>query len=436
MNRYILKDYFKIRPWFVISRVVMVLSTILLIFWNIYLILVMVNKPNFNDFGKFYYSTLAFLNERNIYDISPASIIPVSALEFGKFLNLNPPHFHIFFLPFAFFSPNTAFFLWETVSFFCLIVSFIIIFKEIGISMNPFRVWVIILGVMAFAGTGTIIITGQLSFIILLFVTLFWIEARHDRWTRAGVFLGIGLSIKIFLVIFLPYLILRKKFFSALMATMVAGLFFVLGILILEGKTYQLWLEALKSIDWHWASMNASINGLLARVFDSSPYFIPLLKKPGIVRPIWFFSAGIVGIITLAISILDTSNEMVDRSFALLFIGAQLISPLGWLYYHWFCIGPVIALIAFWHKKHDENYFFKNGLFGVRNIFLIFSFLGFLVPFNSLAYFQPSLLATITLGSTYFWATLALWLALCIDWLPLVKQLLRPKSRIATFMER
>jgi len=134
-------------------------------------------------------------------------------------LGAGHPHFHIPLLPLAFFSPETAFFLWAVVSFFCLIVSFIIIFKEIAISMNPFRVWVLILGVMAFAGTGTIIITGQLSFILLLLVTLVWVEARRDRWTKAG--------------IFLPYLILRKKFFSAFMAMAIAGFFFVLGMLFL-----------------------------------------------------------------------------------------------------------------------------------------------------------------------------------------------------------
>jgi hypothetical protein len=50
---------------------------------------------NMNDFGKFYYSAVSLLQGRNIYDINPAMLISVSALEYGIFLNLNPSHFTI-----------------------------------------------------------------------------------------------------------------------------------------------------------------------------------------------------------------------------------------------------------------------------------------------------------------------------------------------------
>ena len=52
-----------------------------------------------NDFGKFYHSALYFLQGRDLYAASPATLIPVSNAEWRQFTNMNPPHFHLVVLP-------------------------------------------------------------------------------------------------------------------------------------------------------------------------------------------------------------------------------------------------------------------------------------------------------------------------------------------------
>jgi hypothetical protein len=46
---------------------------------------------------------------------------------------------------------------------------------------------------------------------------------------------------------------------------------------------------------------------------------------------------------------------------------------------------------------------------------IILAVLGFLIPFNLLLSFQPNAFITFSLGSAYFWGTLALWAGLGVD---------------------
>jgi hypothetical protein len=384
---------------------------VILVLWNIYLSMVMINT-NMNDFGKFYYSAVAYFQGNNIYDLNPAMVIPVSILEYNLFLNLNPPHFTLLILPLALFPPHPALLLWSLMSLACFLASLLIVFREVKITFAIWSVLVLIIGILAFIGTGTVIFTGQLTFIMMLLVTLFWSASRHDRWGRAGVYLGLALSLKLFLLIFFPYLVLQRRWWAVLVSTGVALACYGLGVMVLGWETYRFWLHDLGMVTWNWASMNASLQGFLSRILGPSPYFQPLLNQPALIKPLWLLTAGLVGLATLALAGLDKGRIGLDRSYALLLVGAQLISPLGWIYYAWLAFGPLFAVGVSWYTAWLQHQDLHPQLWTGRNILLLITILGFLLPLQTTLYFQPNRFLTFSLGSAYFWATLALWLAL------------------------
>ncbi len=400
--------------WWITSRAIIILLILCLLVWNTYLFVIMVNV-NMNDFGKFYYSAVGYLQGRNIYDINPAIVTPISILEYEILLNLNPPHFILLILPLAFFSPNIALFFWFLLNIICLLFSLFIIFNTVEVKFNAWRIMLLVISLLAFAGTGGVLITGQLSFILMLLITLFWFESRNGRWGRAGFYLGLSLSIKLFFLIFVPYLLMRKKCRTMILACGVNLFCYGLGIMIFGWETYSLWLRNLGLADWGWLPMNVSFQGFFTRLLTSNPQFQPFFCEPALVKPLWMLAGGLVGILTLSLTVRDTSRTELDRSYALLLVAAQLISPLGWIYYAFLVFGPLIALMISWHRIRDEEKGVTKAMIRTKYLLLFIALLGFLIPVPFILSFQPSALVTLVWGSAYFWATLALWIVLFFD---------------------
>ena len=91
-----------------------------------------------------------------------------------------------------------------------LVVSVWIIANELEFVPTTKRLLLIALFVLTFAGSQAEFITGQLTFLLLLPMVLCWRAARRGRWNRAAAWLGLCLSVKPFLLIFLPYLLGRR----------------------------------------------------------------------------------------------------------------------------------------------------------------------------------------------------------------------------------
>ena len=106
------------------------------------------------------------------------------------------------------------------------------------------------------------------------------------------------------------------------------------------------WIAGLSAVSWEWVAMNASVLGFLKRVLAPSLYYEPLLEAPGLIAPVWLLLSGAIGVVTLAVAAADSGERAVDRAFALLLLAALLVSPLGWTYYWWLALGPMVAVVA------------------------------------------------------------------------------------------
>jgi hypothetical protein len=152
---------------------------------------------------------------------------------------------------------------------------------------------------LTFTGTGTVVITGQASLLLLAFVTLAWRSARRSAWPTAGVVLGLAMSVKPFLLIFVPYFLLRRYWratATALGATVAA---YVVAFAVFGLDAHRDWLRALDATDWAWAAMNGSLLGILSRTLGESPYYAPAARLPHLIEPIWRVCALIAGMVTV-----------------------------------------------------------------------------------------------------------------------------------------
>jgi hypothetical protein len=368
----------------------------------------MVEQYHLNDFGKFYYSTQMFLAGEDMYGPNPATSMYVGPGLEHRFLNVNPPHFHLLLLPLARMPALTALTVWSLASLLSLAFCLGVVVRELDLTITPTRALWSLLALLSFAATGAVIITGQLSLLLLLPLTLAWRAARRDRWSRAATWIGVAMSVKPFLLIFVPYFMARRQWLAVAYAIATFITAFGIGRYVFGIEAYESWGRTLAGTDWPWAAMNGSILGVLVRSLAESPYYSPVALARSLIRPLWLIGALSVLISTLRVAVRDRSPMGVDRGFALMLVGALLVSPLGWVYYLWLPLGPVLALAVTWHGEGRRSPLALQILAGAAAVCLI-------CPLVLVTAWQPSAWLTLTLGSAYFWGTLLLWSALMFD---------------------
>ena len=138
--------------------------------------------------------------------------------------------------------------------------------------------------------------------------------------------------------------------------------------------------------------MNVSTLGTFQRVFATTPNFQPIVNAPGIASA-WIVVAGVIGFTTLFVVFADNTTSATDRAFALLLTAAQLVSPVGWVYYLWLAVGPVAA-IAF---PIDRGSLIPRS--AIACCVTRDTFGRFLYADHGPLLLEPSVWATITLGS-------------------------------------
>lgn len=390
---------------------------IFLVAWNYFLAYGGFESLQSRDFSRFFYATMNFLQGHDMYGPTVATLCRWTDLLAEHLWDLNPPHFHIFVLPFVYFSLPEAYIIWEGINILALLVSLRLIGKIIQLKLTPLQGVLAIIGLLAFAGTGSVLRTGQFVFLLILPLNFAWYYARAGEWAKAGMILGLLASMKPFLLIFFPYLVFRKLTRAAGNFILVFLLAFALGLLIFGPEAHFSWVKALSSVSWGWPGANASLLGLFTRLFVENPHFMNFYNWDSWVGPIWVVSIVVVALSTLIATSIDTSANRIDRAFAILPLSAVLISPLGWVLYLFFSLGPLISLtISWWNKVSFTNTFRENLIQRIRNILLIAGIPGLFLPTIFLNWLQPHPLATLFIGSLYFWCTFVIWLSLILDY--------------------
>jgi hypothetical protein len=361
------------------------------------------DQPSNSDFTIFYYTSRLVRDGLSMYGESPAQYGLVWG--FDHLGNLNPPQLQLFMMPLAWLSYEHALIAWVALSGCCLAASLVVIARALGLGWSMRRALVtgaVVLPLSAFTSVAS---TCELTFVLMLPFTLAWRAWREGRWRSAGAWLGLCASAKIFLLLFLPWLILRRhwtavrSFVAVLFATvLIAATAFGVG-------AYRLWLATLSDVFWWWMPMNVSWQGFFGRTLEGGPGLMAMLPPVAFVHPVTV--AGTAFFVALvALLALRSRWHSADRQMMSLFLAALLMSPLGWVYYLPMAFGPFVGWLR---ADHDWQ-----GIRSAGRDALILGLTGFAllyVPSDALLAGQPSGIATATIASTYFWGVLFLWLS-------------------------
>jgi len=341
---------------------------------------------HWNDFGKFYYAVQSWRAGLSMYAPTPATDMAVGVARM-QLLDMNPPHFHLLVLPLLPWEVQQAGMLWTAVNLTAALLAVALTIRETRARVHPSRILPVVCLALMSASTGANAVTAQCTGLLMLPTTAAWIAARGNRWTRCGLWLGVLISIKPFLGLFIPTLMLLRQWRALAALVLAAAACLAAGLLVFGRSAYQDWFAALRDVRWTWAAMNGSIMAIIARSADRSPVFTPVALLAPLVVPLWLACSAMVAALSLR-----ATRRSVDHAFGVTVLASLLISPLGWVYYLWLAVPGCAAL---WRTRVPPM-----ALGGLAIL---------CIPVFATVTGQPHALATITIGSSYVWATLALW---------------------------
>jgi hypothetical protein len=343
---------------------------------------------NGNDFGKFYYAWHSWNVGWSLYTPTSATHMSVGR-EYLEFLDMNPPHFHLLIWPIASLPLERADQVWMIANLLAAFGSILVIMRELEVEIQWPLVLPLLTAALALGPTGATFITGQFTGLLMLGVALMWRAMRRERAVQAGIWLGLMLSIKPFLTLFLPVLAVSRQWRQFWVSIAAACCCFAVGLAVFGWHEHLAWIDTLRHVDWVFGAMNGSWEALLVRVFSDTPYAWPTLEASWLVAPLWVLGSAAVFVVTLI-----NSRRDVDHMVASVILGALLVSPLGWVYYLWMASPPLAAI---WRKRPPT--------LAVSGLLVL------LVPFFLPLLSSRGPVFTLTIGSAYTWATVMLWWA-------------------------
>jgi hypothetical protein len=310
--------------------------------------------------------------------------IPLSgAPKATENVNFNPPQFHLLVWPFAHLALRPALLLWQALSILAGLLSAAIVVRTLrpGWSIVPAMLTAAVL--LNSAALSSTLWFGQISLILAVPVTLAWRARRLGRFREAAMWMGVAGSVKPFLLIVFPYLLLERQWRAVLCGGLAWATSFAVGLAVFGPAALVQWFDAARWPSWAAHFHNASFQGYVARVMG---------EWPGEIVAAVGAAAGISATVWLA------HKRDADAAWALLMAGALLWAPLGWVYYEWIVVPPLAALIA------DRRIPRAGWLLVVAFVWPITA--------SSIRIAGP-LLDSQLVRSVYFWGLLGLWLMLC-----------------------
>jgi len=181
---------------------------------------------------------------------------------------------------------------------------------------------------------------GQVNLLLMLLVIVDLLTAfdGRTRWWH-GIGIGLAAGVKLTPLIFIPYLLLIRRYRQAAVATGVFAATVALGYAILPKDSVTYWVHGLflkaNRIVFLGARGNQSLRGVLTRLAGS----VTSGTAP------WIAAAILVLIVGLAAAaVLYRAGQPVPGMLACALTGL-LVSPLSWDH-HWVWVAPGLALLA------------------------------------------------------------------------------------------
>jgi hypothetical protein len=99
--------------------------------------------------------------------------------------------------------------------------------------------------------------------------------------------------------------------------------------------------------------MNASLRAPITRALTVNPAYPHFVDAPALAALVWRTAFVVLSTLVLAIAALDRRDGWRDRGMALLLVSAIFLSPLGWTYYVWWTLPPLLAVL--WQHPRSKT---------------------------------------------------------------------------------
>ena len=199
---------------------------------------------------------------------------------------------------------------------------------------------------------------GQINLVVLVLFCLFWLalRARKNPWL-VGIPLAAAIILKTYPILFLPLLLIRRKYRIAAFTSLYVGAMVVLSVLVLPGKVWSDWIHLVLPTGGYAQSpgnifspaipWNQSLNGFAARTFLHPTYAVNL--NPALARIIPYLAAVLIVLTLVLLAIKLTrrhETRYVNDEFVLVLLSIFLIAPLSWEHHLVFVLpAAMLALI-------------------------------------------------------------------------------------------
>lgn len=243
-------------------------------------------------------------------------------------LNLNLPHVAALFWPLSFVSIGTAWAVWQALQIVCACDMLRRVMSEARRCFSPEIVALLVICPATIAQLAM----AQTGWALAWLVSMAW-YARLGRPGLCGLWLGLAIAAKPFLLVLLVWLALRRRWRDAVVCAVVVGLVFAIGLGVAGANAYRVWLARAGNIRWeHWA-LNWSLVGAWRRAAPAGIPDVVLYALLTAVLVLLFYRLREMPLTSPAGWVVALSSSL-------------LLSPLGWGYYLWILLAPLATWLS------------------------------------------------------------------------------------------
>ena len=330
-----------------------------------------VDKKNV-DLPSFYYATDATFNEGRSPYRAGSWQRTQGELNQKVFPYLYPPPSLLLLAPFSWFSYSALKVLVLVLNHLCVLaLIYLLLFRVFAVAMpgapptdssQDLQRWLVLpLLILYTLQYHPLVVTmehGQINLIVLLLISLFWLALRaQSHAALIALPLAGAILLKTYPVLFLPLLLIRRKFRIAAFTGLYIAALVGVSLVVLPGKVWSDWLNFVlptggyAATPYHLFSpampWNQSLNGFTARMFLHPSYALNL--NPGLARAVPYLAAvGIIGtLVYLALQLTKRrETRYVNDELVLVLLSIFLVAPLSWEHHLVFVLpAAMLALI-------------------------------------------------------------------------------------------
>ncbi|MGO8884895.1 MAG: glycosyltransferase 87 family protein [Streptosporangiaceae bacterium] len=178
---------------------------------------------------------------------------------------------------------------------------------------------------------------GQVNLILMLVIVADMCLPDGCRWKGIGV--GLAAGFKLTPLIFIPYLLLTRRFRAAAVSAVTFGLTIIGVFALMPAAAHRYWIGGLYS--------SPDRIGNVAYVGNQSLYgaLVRLLGGTAAARPYWLAAAVVAGAAGLLLAAWASRRGQEILGILTCALTGLLVSPVSWSH-HWVWIAPVLVVLA------------------------------------------------------------------------------------------